>query len=360
MEKYCLIFNGERCGDYANIPIEHHVKLLKISERARAKILLNKKVILKSGVPRQKVHEQKMVLEKLGLVTEQQLQLNADIFALGLRELDTSLSEVDLSLPVYAFDSQLKHPSIFTRPYDDIIQTTGDGETVMVETSSYQFNGFLLIAIAAFLGLTMQTYIVVLIKSFGFANLIASLIGIIFLLACVAMLPKLFQPLQGARVRLSNHYIDVYEQIELVFGKKRLQWETSASLGEFSISEKSAEASSVETLYQWNALHSAQETSQSAVKSIEDAITDGTIVETIQFVFEKLKFLLLRMVPRFANKANKNWKLEDASVVSNSEGEMVALIYQSNEGAYRIVRKELCEDVVLHAFCMSIHTAGLV
>lgn len=360
MEKYQLIFNGERCGDYAKLPIEHHVKLLKISERARQTILLGKRIAIKSGVPRKEVQDQTFALEKLGLVTEPRLQLNANIFAAGLRRVETSLSEIDLSLPVYELDNQLKPPFFVGRPYDDIVKTSDQGDTVAIETSSYQLNGFLLIAMAAFLGLTMQVYIVVLAKSLGFANLIASLSGIIFLLACVVTLPRLFQPLQKLQVQLSNGRIDVYEQTELIPGKKRFLWETQKSLGEFSISAGLAEASSVKTLYYWSALHSITDTSETAVEDIQSLITEGTVIETVQTLYEKIRPILLHMVPNFSGKVKIKWESKPASVVTNSEGEIAALIYQNNEAAYRIVRKELCQDAVLHAFCLSIHTAGLI
>jgi len=362
METFRLVFNGERCGDYAKLPIEHHLKLLKLSEQAIEKILAGNKVAIKSGLSRSQVEQQKMVLEKLGMVTHCQLQLNAKIFAEGLRLRDAgvSLSGIDTSLPVYELDKGLTSPSVINRPFKGEIKATVPSHTVKGRSSNYQINGLLLIAVAAFLGLTMQPYVVLVVKSLTSANMIATVVGILFLLACVVMLPRLFQPLDELRIEGERGRIKVCEQPELLLGKKRWLWGVGQANGEFVLNSGLGIASSGETLYQWNAHHSLQETSEGAISRIQDSILDGTIFDVGQTAYTKLKALIERFMHGGGKKSATNWELQPASVVTNGDSEVVALIYQDANAAYQILRRELREDLILHAFCLSIHRAGWV
>lgn len=390
MERYRLIFNGQRCGDYAKLPLEHHIRQLKLPEQASSKILEGKKIALRTGMSLAEMQQQKAAFTKLGLVTEHQLQLSPDILKVGLRKRGTSPQSqtsatkskrtkprrskpvqvsdgsLDLALPVYLVDDTLTPPGLFNRPcntsidadYKSLKDKKVEPEPISVSSHQYQFNSLLLLAIAAAIGLSLQSYVVVLIKSFGLPNLAATVAGIVFLLACVAMLPRLLQPLLSTTLLFDHGEIELFEQPEPILGRKRTYWQTIEGAGEFVVSVDKAQARSTQILYDWNTHYCVQQTSNTAIEEIQSAITDGTVIEIAQTLYDRLKPYISRWLPQ-GSIETIDWSEQPASAVCDANGEVVALLYEEDQAAYRIVRAELQHEEVLHAFCLAVHRRGL-
>lgn len=368
MEKFRLIFTGQRCGDYAKLPLTQHLRLLKLSDSATQKILSGSKVALASGLTSNQLQRQKRKLESMGFVTQTQLQLNAQILEAGLKKVEPAPDSLNLTLPVFSPEDTSLPPTFFNRPNVAEIEMEGDTDqpSVEVENYNYQFGSLLLIAVASYAALTMQNYILVVVKGLTQHSALATVCGVVFLLACVLVLPRLFQPLMRSEIRRAGKRIQLFEQAVLVLGKKRISWQMSGSRGEFLVRPESAVASSFknkahspEVLYQWSAQLHLDETSSEAIQEIQSSITEGTVIETAQTLYENVLALVERFRPG-REQAKTDWLLAPASAVYQPDGLVVAMIYQGNHSAYRIVRPALQDDLSLHAFCVSILRAGWV
>jgi len=84
METFKLLFEGQRCGNYADLPLKEHLRLLKFPEAACEKISNNPRVALKAKLKYQDAIEQQKKFIKLGLETSLKLELNPKLFKLGL------------------------------------------------------------------------------------------------------------------------------------------------------------------------------------------------------------------------------------------------------------------------------------
>lgn len=357
MERYRLIFRGDRCGNYAKLPLPKHLELLKISDKAKTKIATGKKISLKSGLTRADAEEQRVLFKKMGLITKRQLQLSPEILAEGMVAPTSVPDEIDETLPVHLLNS-LSLSSVLVQPFATRAVNEISEEIYSASSRNYQFSPLLLIIVSIILGSQLQGYVAILFGYFGVPSILASSIGLLFLIASALMFPRLFQPLLELDLRLDKDKLYMYEQNELILGKRRFVWETRDEFGEFVVGPSQAEASSVNTLYQWNAQLCLDRTNQESIMAMQKAIMDEVAIDTPQTIFERLEFWVLQLLP-VRKKTVRDWSAMPASIVTQSNGDIVALIYKNAEPTYRIVRKSLVHEPVLNAFCLTIHRAGL-
>jgi len=367
-EKYRLIFAGERCGDYAKLPLDKHVELLKLSDKANSKILKGEKVALKSGLSLTHMQRQQEVFTKLGLVTEHQLQLSPEILTMGLRDREAEVSVLETDLPVYVLEDELGSLMLYNKPDSRYIRTDlnniGQTETntsqarrtVSVNDNSYQFSGLILILVAAILGFSLQSYFSAIFGLLGIGGIVASLINLLVFIACVMILPRLFQPLVNNVLLLDDEGIELFEHPRVLLGTRRFYWESDDSAGEFFISSDTARATSLRPLYQWSAHAQLSDSNTEALEDFQSQSQEQqqAPADFAQVVLQKLRPSLFQWLPKSSGKALA-WAHEPATAVTDDTGEIVALIYEKNEAAYQIVRAELQDNSVLHAFCLAIH-----
>jgi len=356
MEKYQLIFCGERCGPFAKLTIEEHLKLLKLSNAANEKLAGGAKVVLKSGLDESTMQEQKAAFAKRGLITKQQLTLNPEAFHTGL----TPLSNHDntRSLPVIVLQKENAPAKLISLPSETMLDTGERGKPILVKYLSHQIGFMVLMTLAAAISLLLLMPVMVLAQSIIGYDAIASVCGVLFLIASLLVLPRLFQPLQATAISMSDSEIQLFDQVSLIIGNKKLDWYSAEHHGSFEISSASASAYSNRPLYSWNAHNRIEDTGGAAIDEINSAITQGTIFEILGSIWKQLEDIIQRRSP--AEKThNIDWKCEPASAVFDTRNEVVALIYRHQHAAYKIVRAENFDDLVLHAFCLSVHKGGL-
>jgi len=356
MERYRLIFSGKRCGNYAKLPLSKHLSVLNLSDSAKHKITNGSKVSLQAGLSLEKAQEQQSLFEKMGLVTKRRLQLDSAIFEQNLVDAQTQPSSIDDTLPVHLLDRSLAAPSLFSLPSSGKIMDERGKNLLSLKTHNYQLGTFALIVISAALGLHLQSYVVILVGHLELANIFATLIGVVFLLATVLTFPRLFQPLLELDIKLNEQNVFLYEQTELFLGKRRFLWETPKEIGEITITSSKGEAMSAGLRYEWHSSYTLEQSGIEAIENIQDAIIDETIIGSAKTLLDHAKQLL-----NFLRSKNQetDWSLTPASVVTQADGEVVALIYQQPQAAYKILRKHLLTDPVLHSFCITVHRAGL-
>ncbi len=366
LEQYRLIFAGERCGQYAKIPLEQHLELLKLSGTAKEKILNGGKVALKSGLSMDEMRIQQAKLTKLGLVTQHQLQLSPEILSAGLRS--RSPAELDAESPVNLVATSLAGTSFYARPDSGVVtkltrdqsQNLDDApQSASIRWNNYQFGGLLLIALCALLALQLQPYVISVAGQMGLPNIAQTVLGVLFLMASVATLPKLFQPLLHMFFEVQGKGFEVFEQPVPILGKRRFVWESEDNCGELFLAPSQASLISDELMFEWSATVDADVSGAIAADDIRNSITQGTALEAIQLVLKRLKPLLspwqAQQTTSFAD-----WSQAPASMVLDAKGLPVALIYEGSELAYRILRADLQNRADLHGFCLMILRRGLV
>ncbi len=415
-----MVFAGERCGDYANLPFEKHVELLKsalkLSDQVADKILSGKKISLKSGLPLAQMEQQKQAFAKFGIVTEHQIQLSPKVLKMGLRstlaqasisvvsensdvKLETAKSseiskensrpafdssadtlentDVDLESPVFQIDDGLKAPAVFRRSneqniyvdYATVKDKNNEPEPISVYDAQYQFNGLLLILLSAWAAWVLQPYVASAVTSlatnFGVSDIIGTVFGAVFFLASVLMLPRLFQPLLNTSVLFDWGEVDLHELTELYLGRRCFRWRAHESSGIFKIYADAASAESGgEELYRWNTQTVISNLSAESLKEFQSAFNDEESLKGKQSrkkhsAFDRFKPLISGWLPSNIESAI-NWSNEPASVVIDKHGAAVALIYERGNTAYRIISRERMLDEALHVFCLLIHRRGWV
>ncbi len=361
MEKYQLIYSGERCGPFAKLPLEEHLKLLKLSEAACEKISSGSSVVLKSGLDEPTMLEQKALFSKRGLVAKHRLALTPQVFHAGLKP----LKDVDSNQPhpVIVLHKENEPPQLFSRPLKTEISTAASNnkgtknEPIFVSYLNYQIGLMVLMVLAAATSLLLLTPVMTAVQSVTSYNAIVTICGLSFLLSSMLMLPRLFQPLQITEISKGNNKIQLVDQVSLIIGKKSLNWHTADLFGNFNIASKDASAYSDGLLYSWNVNHRIEDTGSAAIDDIHSAITQGTIIEVVESIWKKIEQLIERRSS--GGKASLiDWDCEPASAVFNAKNEVVALIFNNRKSAYKIVRSNLSDDIILHAFCLSIHKRG--
>ncbi len=412
MEKYRLVFAGQRCGDYGKLPLDEHVKLLvpliKLSDKATNKILNGQKLALKSSMDLEQMQQQKASFAKLGLVTDHQLQLNGDILSAGLRErsaesdisdqarIDVSESEsstdtatthktkpkpiktrfknnagehepVDLGLPVFVVDDALTPPTVFNRPnvssidadYGSLKDKKNEPEPISVHDYHFQINGLILIIIALITSLALQSYVVALFSAIGLPGFIAGVFGLAFVLISTVMLPRLFQPLLNSALLFDHGEIELFEQPRLLLGRKSFKWRSIETSGQFSIGMTRADSSAENFVYEWTPYYRLDENSSGVIEELPASWKTGALSERIQAAVQHLLPYFSAWLPQ-GGVSVSDWSTEPASAVCNPQGSVVALVYEQSQTAYQIVREDLQYEESLHAFCLAIHRRGLV
>jgi len=356
MEKYRLIFSGERCGEFTKLSISDHFKLIKLSPRAQEKYKLQGKLVLKSKLSQAQMIKNKAQLKKMGIITSHQLELSEELFERGIKPIK---KEKDISLPVFKPSENISAPLIFSRPKKNRIKQLSNQLILSYETRNYQFGALLLIALALFLTLALQNYLVVLSYKAFEIHILATIIGIAFLCAGVAVMPRIFQPLQSSIFTIEKAQISLYEQPEFLLGRKRFHWESADTTGEVIVTPEWATAQTGELLYEWKKIYHIQETSHFAIDEIQSSITEGTIIETAQTFYERVWPIIMWIFTR-KKRQKTDYSEEPASAICDGNGNVTAIIYQSEEPAYRIVRKDLQNDSLLHVFCLKVLEGGIV
>jgi len=366
LEQYRLIFSGERTGHYASIPLERHLKLLNLPDVLTNRALDGGKVSIKSGLSLQEMLEHKAKLLRLGVVTEHQIQLSPQILAIGLKPREQG--KFNIQLPVNVLDSSLARTllmkfsgsaEVMRLAKDGSVKADDPTNSLFVDWQGYQFGSLVSIGFAAFLTLTLQVYVISLAGTLDFGAGFQTTIGLVFLLLGIATLPKLIQPLIYLHVARDANDLEVFEQPEWLLCKRRFTWESKGASGEMVVALKKARLSSDKLLYEWSSSLSMESTGAAAVDEIRTTVTEGTILEPLQFAFRRVKTFLSASQADQA-RAFEDWAETPSSLVLDRAGDPVALIYDGDSLAYRIVRSELQQSVELHGFCIMILRRGLV
>ena len=388
IETFQLIFEGQRFGAYKELPIEKHLTLLKFSDNAIAKLASGKHVALKKKLSYEDADLQQQKFKSAGLVTTIKIELNADLFKLGLKsklpnpqpatspkQQPSIVSEINSESnsnhetpvnikqangTVHIINPKATIPTIFSSPGDYPIKDTSNHNRLKLKNDSYSIRGFLLIAISAGIGLTLQTYILALILNFGFPNILTTLLGIAFLLFCVACFPKIFQPLQYCELTLKDEVIKLIDQFNLMPSKHRITWaiESKGSQGTISLHSNSASIYNGSASYHWDAKLRTEFAGEGSIADMQEQFIDGTIVGTILTTINQFKKVLSLLKPVKSN--NVDWDNMPSTFISNQDDHIVALIYSTPKQAYRIVDPSFENDLLLHAFCVSVHRVRMI
>lgn len=382
METFQLIFSGDRCGNYSKLPIDEHFKLLNFSENSRKKIASSKHAILKRNLDYKSAISQQERLISLGLETTIKLELNAKLFQLGFKTNektpDSPAQTEDNNRPLSSdnptentdtekFDStqikfadkQFTDPGVYARPGSYKVEGTHQNSFIQLKSLSYSLRGLGLVAISAYIGLTIQSYLIIFVLSLGVSNTIASVMGVLFFFGITIALPKIIQPLQYIEISKDSRSIHLIENPSFIFGRHKMTWHEQASgnEGEFSFSANNAEADGGHDTYNWNAKLQIGDISQKSIVDIQSSIVEGTAVETAITIIKQFKKAFNLFSP---NAEQINWKMQTPSVITDSQNKVVALIYMQPKKAYYIINNKLSDDLLLNAFCTYILRDRLV
>jgi len=369
METFQLVFTGKRCGNYSKLPIDEHLALLKFPENSRKKIISSNAIALKRNLDHTNAIKQQKYFISIGLETTLKLELNEQLFRLGFKKNKESI-ESELSLPddhstpekvttdndhstnfdeskIYVVEKDFTNPILFSRPG---VYQIEDNQFIELNSFSYLFRGLALLAASIYIGLTLQRYLVLFVLNLGAPNTLATIIGIIFFFVTVIGLPKIIQPLQYFELSNGQKSVQVIEKLSFLFGRHNatLLDEKSNHHGEFSFKANSAQAHVENTSYQWNSRLIINDTNLDSLTSIQNSILDETALGDIITIIKHF----LKAFKMFSNQPNViDWKKQTPSVITDSNNNVVALIYNKINKAYYITDKELENDLVLHAFC---------
>ena len=367
METFRLIFEGKRCGDYAKLPLTDHLLLLKFSPSACEKISNSRNVTLKRQLKHEDAKKQQQRFFALGLETSLKLELNPELFKLGyFPNTQTAIPHDDISAHhessikkpndrvIHIVDDKFTDPNFFSRPRSYSITNELKKTLVQFTSTSYSFRGVFLLAISAYMGIILQSYMIVVLLEFNLPNLLTTCFGIAFLIIFILGMPKVLQPLQYSTLTVSNKKLELIDEFNFIYGKQTVNWvnHDSNTQGHIQLSLTKASAYDQSETYQWDAEQQITSAQLNSIDDIQSEIIDGTIVGSIISLFEKAMGAFNFFVAKNARPIN--WEDQTSSVITNSNNEIVALIYVEPKKAYCITKPELNDDPLLHAFCLYI------
>ena len=172
-------------------------------------------------------------------------------------------------------------------------------------------------------------------------------------------MPRVLQPLQNSIFTIEKAQFSLFEQPEFLLGRKRFHWESADTTGEIIVTPEWATAQTEVLLYEWKKIYRIEETSHFAIDEIQSSITEGTIIETAQTFYERVWPIIMWIFTR-KKRQKIDYAEEPASAICDTTGNITAIVYKSEEPAYRIIRKDLQNDTLLHAFCVRILEGGIV
>jgi len=379
METFKLIFEGSRCGAYSKLSLKEHLSLLKFSTQAIEKINNSKCVTLKSRLSYDEARKQRTKFRSLGLETSLKLELTPELFKLGSSQNRSGISScpnianspnsanestatdnsdktsdsASIESLIRLVDSKFCDPTLLSRPGNYPISNKSGRPKVKFTTTSYSFRGIFLVLASAYMALTLQSYIIALLLAINVPNLMTSIISIIFLVAFTVGMPKVLQPFQGSTLVVSNKKIELADEFNPILGKQTVSWmnHSDESEGFIELAATKASVHNESEIYKWDAEQQVTNAQLNSIDDIQSQIIDGTAADTLLSLFSQLKALLDTYTGK---KETEKWADQTSSAISNSEDEIVALIYTKPDKAYLIVKPELNDDPLLHAFCLYI------
>lgn len=393
METFRLVFQGERVGRFAELTLEKHLSVLPFSDSAKQKLLSGSSVVLKEKLDSKGADHYQEKFQNLGLQTELQLQLSPSCFNKGLKLEDsgTLMSPISVSKRVgpteaiddtpaitgqvqtrqppeviYTVDRQLIKPTIASKPQDYSIFGQNDRLAIIASSANFRFNPLFLLALSTLLGLTLQTYFLHIMLHYFEWHTAASVLSVIALLAVVTIFPKMMQPLN--RVDLthsdSKRVLSLHDAQTIMIGQRVASWVDKQSQQEGFIvrANSAAELHDSKGLkYTWKASHRLDAASASAHENLQNALIDDTPLGTFMTVVDYVG-KIGGYYSKNVKAAEIDWSAQAASVVSNSDGRICALIYQDPVPAFRLVSDQLDEasELELSALCISILGPSLV
>lgn len=390
MERFKLVFLGERVGPHASLPLEKHMSMLPFASTTIEKLRCGKPLAIKSNLELTDAMSVRAKLEKIGLATELRLQLSAECFELGVQRNDVGISMAPVSIsarnqvvaPTLAKDRispvtkgnlekevmelapLLARPLVARKPDTYKISSKSTGESISLKASSFKFGDLFIIGLCVYFALTLQTYVTLLVAYYGPSHTFASIISVIFLILLIFCFPKIMQPLDVVEVadRKTDEMVEMVERQTFLLGGTKWYWTNQQGDrdGEMSINAKQATfESSNGKEYYWDSTAKLEESSEEALDNIQDAILDGSPLDSLISMFELLKKAVGHLGGGNATKKT-NWKSEPATVIVDEAGAPVALVYQAPNMAYKIIRDASDDDLDLSVFCISVLRAGLV
>jgi hypothetical protein len=396
MERFKLVYLGERLEPYAHLSLDKHFSLLPFGAATIEKLTSGKPVTMKSNLELDGAMKIKAKLTKLGLSTQLRLQLTSECLAQGLLLDDVGVSMLPQSFAsrerrskagsnsdtqsnlsakklsetrstdqrVMVLAPMLKKPLIARKPSKLSISNHMSVQSLSVESSSFKFGDLWLIALCVYFGINLQSYVTWVFIYYGPSNMLASILSVVFLIAITFCFPKIIQPLDCVSIvdQKTQSLIELVESQNFFLGvaKWRLFDYALEPIGELIVSTNKAQLEcNTGKEYYWSSTSKLNDTSEDALSNIQDAILE----ETQLGIFLTALGYLTKIGSYFV-KPNADqkviWGDLSATVITDEAGAPVALIYDHPSLAYKIIRDQSEDDLVLSAFCITIIRTSLV
>lgn len=365
MERFNLVFSGETCDPLTPETMEPVLSELGFSEEHIARVASGRPLTIKRDILFARAQLVKLALAARGLVTELTVSLDSESLAAGLRYVhrgQQAFSTLEIIHPKLVQPSLAVGKGVYglqqrrISPVGSLAANDGEPAPERNSTSylgSISQSGIRITAAGRLLlsllfALPLQTYILRLLPNIVGSNIAATILGILFFLLMIVILPMLLRPLTLRSIHVSNGPTDIHVVDQWHWGLTQNTFSVYDyrinKLANIVVKKNSVVLSEPfgRVRFKWD-LHANIQAAEGALSLITDKAFEGTAIGDISEYwtnFQKL-FFFLRPTPCI-ERVRFNEK--HAHIVTDAAGSVAAIIYRNNASVGIAIHEDFKEQ----------------
>lgn len=365
MESYNLITRGELVTGTNVQQAEDYLKKIKVSPAAIKHILYDRKpCVIKRELPLKQAEKVRNLFFQGGLLVDIDLSLGPECFALGVmpcKQKQEKVSAPSREQACYTFEEEVLQPSLYGHAKVSDIACKKEKQKIKLERVGHQWNPVLLFAGCAIATVYLEIYLVRLLSQYFGLGIMATVFGILFLVAGIVLLPGLIQPLNVFKLTQGDRAIVLIERYFWHPQKRQYTvWDENGDpLGSIDCDRENAEFynDQGDLVFKWDKLLSVKDVGDEKIEAVHEGAVSDIQSDIISNYWGYIQFAR-RIFIRTTNDEKEDWSYGAGVPLIDQERRFLGALFQRDHLGVRL-RGDSQDTLLILGFSTAVLRASL-